>query len=288
MRKKIAENQKGQALLIVLLVMVVGLTVGLSLATRSVTDIKISTQLEESSRAFSAAEAGIESALKGEVATGACSGDVTVTPNVTYNACVETAGGTASPLSLGKIGIADTYTVWLVWHKNDGSLDLTPPYTNSPYSGTSIDVCWQKTEGTIEPAMEITLIYKDAGGSYKVQRGAYDPSLATRLPPNNFSATSNIDCGLSSLGFSYGTTFSFPLDLNIPIALRLRPFYADSNVGIRPLVDLPSQGLLIISTGRLGDTRRKVQVIQSYPQLPAIFDYVLFSGNTLCKGYGCP
>ncbi|MFH0863897.1 MAG: PilX N-terminal domain-containing pilus assembly protein, partial [Candidatus Gottesmanbacteria bacterium] len=58
-------KQNGQILLIVLLVMVVGLTMGLSLATRSATDVKISSQLEHSSRAFAAAEAGIEAALKG-------------------------------------------------------------------------------------------------------------------------------------------------------------------------------------------------------------------------------
>lgn len=287
MRKKIAENQKGQALLIVLLVMVVGLTIGLSLATRSVTDIKISTQLEESSRAFSAAEAGIESALKGEVATGACSGDVAVTSNVTYNACVETAGGTASPLSLGKIGIADTYTVWLTSHDLAGNLEIGETYD---YGGASIDVCWQQAEGTVKPAMETTVVYKDVANNYQIWRGAYDPEDTDpgRRPVNHFQDTDDaITCGATGY---YGIRISSPFDpSNVVIAMRVRPFYTDANVIIAPVgADLPSQGLLIISTGRLGDTLRKVQVIQSYPQLPAIFDYVLFSGNTLCRGDYCP
>jgi len=54
---------RGQAVLIVLLIMVVALTVGISISTRSTKDIRQSTRTEESQRAFSAAEAGLEAAL---------------------------------------------------------------------------------------------------------------------------------------------------------------------------------------------------------------------------------
>jgi hypothetical protein len=57
-------HKSGQVVLIVLLVMVVVLTIGLSLISRSVTDISISKDEEEAIRAFSAAEAGIEAALQ--------------------------------------------------------------------------------------------------------------------------------------------------------------------------------------------------------------------------------
>lgn len=57
-------HKSGQVVLIVLLVMVVVLTIGLSLISQSVTDISISKDEEESIRAFSAAEAGIEAALQ--------------------------------------------------------------------------------------------------------------------------------------------------------------------------------------------------------------------------------
>ena len=52
--------QKGQILLLVVLVMTIALTIGLSLATRTITDIRTTTEEENSQRAFSAAEAGIE------------------------------------------------------------------------------------------------------------------------------------------------------------------------------------------------------------------------------------
>ncbi len=60
---KIKQNS-GQTLLIIVLIAAVILTVGLAVASYSITDIKISQQEEESARAFSAAEAGIEEALK--------------------------------------------------------------------------------------------------------------------------------------------------------------------------------------------------------------------------------
>lgn len=268
-------GQKGQVLLIVLLVMVVGLTIGLSLATRSVTDIKISTQLEESSRAFAAAEAGIEAALKGEPVVD-CAGTWQTIGQAKYCFSKTTAGGTSDPLVLGKIGIADTYTVWLVEHD---IVTGNPQIDEShDYDGTSIDVCWGEGGETTKPAMEVSVIYKDATG-YKVARGAYDPD-SSRTGSNHFTdiSGSSVNCGG---GFAYGTTVSLPSGVLL-IALRLRPFYLEANVGVAPQGDnLPSQGLSIASTGTAGETTRKVEVVDSYPSLPAIFDYVLFSGTNV-------
>lgn len=57
-------KNRGQMILVILLVMAVGLTIGLSVASRSITDVNFSTKIEDSSRAFSAAESGIEEALR--------------------------------------------------------------------------------------------------------------------------------------------------------------------------------------------------------------------------------
>ena len=62
-------REAGQAGLIVMLVMVVLLTLGVSIATRSTQDVTQSRQEEETSRVFDAAEAGIEEALAGALGT---------------------------------------------------------------------------------------------------------------------------------------------------------------------------------------------------------------------------
>ena len=77
-------SQSGQIVLISLLVLTIATTVGLSLLSRTTTDVALTAELEESSRAFSAAEAGIEQILKTGVATGA----QVLTSGVTYDASV--------------------------------------------------------------------------------------------------------------------------------------------------------------------------------------------------------
>src|SRR5690349_3201017 len=62
-------HERGQILLIVVLVMTVALTIGLSVATRTINNIRTSTDEENSQRAFSAAEAGIEQALQNSTAS---------------------------------------------------------------------------------------------------------------------------------------------------------------------------------------------------------------------------
>ena len=56
-------NKKGQILLALILVMTVALAIGLSVIQKSLVDVSTSTKVEQSSMAFSAAEAGIERSL---------------------------------------------------------------------------------------------------------------------------------------------------------------------------------------------------------------------------------
>lgn len=310
---KFSAKQRGQIILVVLMVMVVGLTIGLSLATRSVTDIKISTQMEKSTEAFTAAESGVESALRGgEYSINNC--NITPTPapkilgNTSYSVCVTEAGNTDKPLLLGRIGVADTYTVWLVWHKTDGSLDFPMPI-KTPYPASSIGVCWGTGTETMEtpakpiPALEITSVYYDsATANYQVNRGAYDPSGVTAASgSNNFTDASVSGVSCTDTGAYYGTKFCLYGGTSgtspncnlatgkVPLILRLRPYYLnpdinqDTPIGLVPAALLPGQGINISSTGTAGDSVRKVNVVSAYPSLPAIFDYVLFSGTGVEK-----
>ena len=59
--------KSGQALLVVLLMLGVALTIGISIASRSTTEVEISTTQQEAARALEAAETGIEKALGGVV-----------------------------------------------------------------------------------------------------------------------------------------------------------------------------------------------------------------------------
>ena len=55
-----AHSQSGQIVIILLLLMLVILSIGLAVTQRTITNVSTSSQTEQSSRAFSAAEAGLE------------------------------------------------------------------------------------------------------------------------------------------------------------------------------------------------------------------------------------
>lgn len=86
-------SRPGQVALIVTLVVLVGLTVGVAVLSRSASTVNISTQEEERARSFSAAEAGIEDALHRNLAgfsgasfsVGSSSVDYTVDPTNSFS-----------------------------------------------------------------------------------------------------------------------------------------------------------------------------------------------------------
>jgi len=257
---------KGQALLIVVLVMVVALTVGLGLMSRTTTDIKVSQQQEESARAFSAAEAGIEEALR---SGGIIGGPVTLDSGANYTSTVSETGYTEF-LFPDEIFPGQTATLWLAEHSGD-DLDET-----NTYSGASFDLCWRGG------AVEVSVYYK-SGGDYQVRRGAYDPDGARRSS-NHFSAPDGGSClnlankktvRLADLGVPGGATLLFA---------NLKPYYSTTKIGaVASGSPFPSQGKEIESIGTLGTITRKVKVFRSWPAPPAIFDYGLFSGSGLVK-----
>lgn len=276
--------QSGQVVLITLLVLTIATTVALSLVSRTTTDTTITNQIEESSRAFSAAEAGIEEALlSGEGSGGA---QVLEGGQAQYDVTVAAIGGAAGIFEFPKKTIRGvTETLWLVDHEADGSLDETPLYTAS-----TIGVCWSGE--TTVPAMLATLLYKEStDGSYRVAKAAFDPD-ATRAVTNNFSSAYDpAGCG-GTTDTAYKVTITFSsLDasinpaVDILLALRLKTVYADARIAIDTGAQpLPLQGNKIDSTGSTsGGTNRKIVVYQQYRSPATIFDAAVYSQGSVLK-----
>ena len=62
----------------------------------------------------------------------------------------------------------------------------------------------------------------------------------------------------------------------------LQPIGIDVNP-IGPSSSLPSQGTLIDSLGEAGETSRRVNVFESYPEPPFIFDSAIYSAGDITK-----
>ncbi len=270
------QYESGQILLISLLVLSIATTVALSLIGRSTTDVTISRQISESSRAFSAAEAGIEEALRSGAGT---EGAQVLTPGVTYTVARSTIGGAAgSYVFPKKVKRVTSEALWLVNHNPSGALVETPTYT-----APTIDVCWSSEPTT--PAVIVSVFYKTAVGQYRVARGAFDPN-STRAATNKFSAVTATSGGC---GAGTGTTYkqtvtfaSFSPAINPAVdtllMLRLQPVYADITLAVNAVGALPLQGSKLESTGTSeAGLTRKIVVYQEYRSPPSIFDSVIYS-----------
>ena len=291
--------EKGQALVLVLLSLAVVLTLVLFILSRSITDIAVSSREEEAVRAFSAAEAGVENALVVGVGSASDIGNASYTSAVS-----DFAVGLPSfvyPLSLTSV---ESGTVWFIGHDTDSNTlcDATHPC----YRGGSIKVCWGK-EGTsaivgTTPAIEFTLFYETTPGSAATARiaiGAYDPN-AGRRSANAFAAPDGAGCtDIEGENFAFSKNISFA-SLGIPAGsynvdkglqfAKVRMFYnTDANHKIAFDVSgaggtmLPSQGLKVNSSGVAGESNRRLEVFQGWPEAPSIFESVVFSGNGVTK-----
>jgi len=282
MIKKRINSTSGQTLLIILLIAAVILTVGLAIASYSITDIKISQQEEASARAFSAAEAGIEESLKVGSATDVTVGSITAKVS-------EVIQGGGQDFNFGELKFAsgELANVWLIGHTAEGDLDPA-----QKFGGSQIKICWSESSMVSDanpPAMEVSLIYKDVTGLYKFIRDGFDPKNGRTIGFGNVDSSSGTNCGNLAFAKDINLTsgaFLLPAGAT-PYLLRLKLLYNSESQPMAVLADndLPNQGKCFDSAATITDSNitRKVRQCQFFEAPPAIFDYVLFSTGDLTK-----
>lgn len=272
------KTEEGQALLLVILIMVVSLTIGLSVVSRSIVNIRTTTEEENSQRALSAAEAGIEQALKtGQgVATAQDLGNNAQIKNVE----VEQVLGTSFLLSGGnRIEKDNGLDVWLSSYPDYSGTRWSGDLTI--YWGSTTDTCTADSLTNTMVALEVIVISGNRNNpdNPESKRYAYDPCSARR-GINNFTEPNSGSYAVQGKNFAYRTppTGSDKISVSNGFIARVIPLYASTSIGVSGTVALPSQGGIIKSTGSSGGTERKITYFQGYPQLPSeFFQYILFS-----------
>lgn len=285
--EEIRSYQAGQILLIVILVVIVASTVGLSLISRSITSIRTATEEAESQKALAAAEAGIERALQGNVDIA----EFTIPSNKSKYSVDVTAvenvdsfllnGGNIIPKNEG----AD---IWLVGHDAttgapDYSSGVSPQFFHLYWGSESETEC-------SSAAIQAIVVTRDPSlpNEIKSFRYTYD-SCSSRSDENNFKEADS-GGGLISSGLTFGNrtpeqggNSDLNQESNI-VFMRIIPLYKDTIIGVDTRnhggnneTPLPSQGYVISSTGISGAANRKLNVFKGYPQtyLPYI-SYGLF------------
>lgn len=257
-------SEKGQALLIVVLVMVVALTVGLSVASKSITNLRTSTEEANSQKALAAAEAGIEQSIK----SNASIASQTLSNQATYSTNVTQVLGTSFLLIGGNPVLQDNGTqIWLSNYSQDPGLI----YAN-PWSG-NLTIKWGSTSNSCSEAAIEAIIISGSKTSPVTTRYAFDPCV-TRTGQNHF--------GVATLSKSTISGKDLYFQAVVPVSSgligKIIPLYANTPIGLTGDSALPSQGSTITATGTSGTTTRVVNVFQGYPEIPSeYFPYNLFS-----------
>jgi hypothetical protein len=269
---KMMEAQRGQILLIVVLVMVTALTVGLSVAARTITNIRTSQEAENSEKAFSAAEAGIEQTLtSGLPVTGNFSN------NTSYRTTVSTISGIEFPLNNGvPILKDDSYDVWLSTYPGYGNRWSG---TMTLYWGQNTDSCTNSEATNTMAALEIVVLSGTLAAP-QVTRHAVDP-CSQRSLSNRFEFISPGGGPVSGKTYAFRKTIT----VNSGFFVRIIPLYAPVVMGVRgcdaanaACTALPTQGTVIEAVGIADNTQRKLVSYRRYPKLPTeLFPYSFFA-----------
>lgn len=305
---KTTKMQRGQALLIVLLGMAVVMVMSLSVISRSVTDISITSKDEDALRAFSAAEAGVEQAIIG----GALSGDFN--NSSTYTASItEYFSGGSTYYYPDELLAGESATIWFVDHDDEGNLSCDgEDDVCTADSNLQFNVCFGEagtSAGETSPAVEVTVFY-DANytgesnatkpsaqifSGVNVARAVYDP-FNLRRSDNNFISTENGCDTLADYAFPFRTGNIFS-DMGINntclssegclLFATIKMLYNDSPHPIGAYltegVNFSSQGDEIESVGTSNESTRKLEVIKTYQSPLSIFEAGVYSPNDIEK-----
>jgi type II secretory pathway pseudopilin PulG len=278
-------REEGQAVLILLLAIAVILTVGLSLVSRSITDVKISQQSQESARALWVAQAGLEKAIRSNAQIGSAGSPETLNGVSYYVEKNDLGGSTSEYVYPGKVKANEPITVWLVGHDTDGNIVPT-----SEYNGTLRFYWGEGSEsGSSSTAMEITFIYQDSGG-FKIKRYAYDP-YASRSPSTSFASPATCagaDKNFGGQNFAFCTpSLSLPIAVasgtNYMVKVRLLFNSVPKPIGVKGSANLSLQGSCFPVTATIEESgvTKKYEECQLYESTPPIFDNLLYSGGGL-------
>ncbi len=279
------KKQSGQVLVLLILIMTISLATGLSVIQKSLSDIATASRVEQSSRAFSAAEAGIEKALKGDNrdVNFPDNGSKATVSDQGLRPIVPAANSQQEALEYPLLAKEDVAQVWLA----DYNSTSDPPgiYYNAPTQ--DLDVYWGNSTSD-QAALGLTLVYYN-GTQYTTKKWYLDLPI-TRTPDNGFEKVTTCS------GYTLGTTqyqckkriSGLPANMMLLRAHLIynsssQPFAVQAVGTCGTACSLPPQARIVFSTGTSGETQRRVKIFQENKVVPPYFDYAIFSAGDINK-----
>lgn len=258
---------KGQILVMALLVSVIGLTIGLSIASRSISGLQQTGTFEASNRAFSAAEAGIEQALQQLKTATPIPGVPIPTAMTTLTENKSSFNYSVEPLGSGTAA-----------YQVDGVLKDDSVEVKLSGGNGGLGLYWNLPQDPV--ALVANFVYPQAG-SYSIKTFA----LVCGSSAASYGGFEQIPVGSYTIGSSIYRCLKNFTNADIPnnvSALRLKVLCTSCssvNLAAQPTGStvFPPQSYLVRSVGDAAGTQRTVEATETLQSLPAIFDYTIFS-----------
>lgn len=265
------KNNQGQTLVIIVFLMIIATTVGITISNRFLGALKGLVRTDDSVKALKAAEAIVERLLvvpnetmEGYIAFGNCAEACTYSitePNgniVRADAALTYSGNSTDPFSLN-LEPGDAGQVSLLGYASEGT----------------VDICWHGGA-----SIHVAYIYDDTG------------TLELKPYSVNAVSSSHNDNGFDTAAANHGYPNCFTVTTTgTPQYLRLRSYYESAGVYVVPAIgqSIPRQGIIIDAHGYSGESVKNIIVLKTDPMAPAFFDYSLLQTSQtsdLTNSYG--
>ena len=254
---------RGQAtLLAILIATAVAVVTAVGVTSRQNSSVRRSTYTAQTDQAFSCANSAVDVAL-------ACITNVEKSGGSPLTNCTTAATGTA----LSGSNCTFNYTVSNLTDSTINISTLTKDSVqqfNTSGNSTAL-VRWRKIQSSADnSALELTFAFENPAGTFSMQKTA----VSCGTPPSGISI-SGFGSPLTPDGNGY-CTLSYGIT-NFPNSIvRVKPLFSSVELTFT-LSNPQNQGYKINATGVAGGTVRNIEVLRMNPQLPSIFDYVLYS-----------
>ncbi|KKS31090.1 hypothetical protein A2414_01400 [candidate division WWE3 bacterium RIFOXYC1_FULL_42_13] len=275
-------NNKGQALLFVVVALTISTVVGVSVATRTLSVTKRVASTDTQTKVYYAAEAGIERFVN--LSTPDLSMLAKGTGDCTKAKAV--ASGPSCTFKLGDSNIVETNTIVTVqeitYNETTPSSHYSVKSTNgvfssislSGYTGNQVTLCWEDKLDTVHTAVYYTLW----GDTNFISKAIVKPFSGTLA----FTPTSAVQ-GLGGTGV-YTTCYPINTPVN-SFFLNVMPLGGDATIAIFPgTQDIPPQGFLIRSKAVLDTTGslqqqvvKEIEATRTYNHVPGFYDSAIYA-----------
>lgn len=251
-------KEKGQTLIIAIIIMVLALTVGVMVSSRYIATLRNISESDNSSRALAVSEAAIENIL--------IIPQETLEEYINYNncgsACILEISGESNYRARADVSLSFAGASNEPYSIKVRSGEIYQLSLNGYGSGSTLDICWDS-----QASVYSSYIY-DVSGVVSSEIYAYNP-LGYIGADNGFSEATSL----------HGHVNCFTVTSSgVPRILRVKPYNEEAVIYFIPSEgqNIPSQGILITSVGRSGDAVKTVQVLKTTGAVPEYFDYVIY------------